>query len=435
VKDRRTGILGSLLASALVCAASSAQAQAPVALDDGHAVAAEGTLVVDPPGVLENDTDALGENLPPTAVAQLLDDVGNGTLILASDGSFSYTPTPGFLGIDTFTYRVVDGGLTSNPATVTLDVSGCAGSLPRLTCWVESEFVAELTALGYATYGESFEEGSIWPLAPDGATSVTDLGIAWTANLAGNELETGSGAAYSGARGVFSIPHGVTSGPLLTPQRDGFIGTSVGTLIGVGGWLRSNTPPAKVQFVLTSPPNPPEVVDFGDPTLSGAHRFFGVIDTRGFSTFEVVETEGVVGDQKLIFADDFTFAVTGAPLCGDGMDNDGDGLSDFPLDPGCLAAASPIEDPQCQDGSDNDGDERIDFDGGESIHGPCSNGFCPPGVSDPDLDGIADPDPQCVDRPWQARERPKACGLGFEIGAVLGPMLAWRRRRLRRRDA
>ena len=56
--------------------------------------------------------------------------------------------------------------------------------------------------------------------------------------------------------------------------------------------------------------------------------------------------------------------------CGDGMDNDGDGLADFPLDPGCTSLDDTTEGdmcpgvgpgcPQCADGVDNDGDGLID---------------------------------------------------------------------------
>ena len=58
------------------------------------------------------------------------------------------------------------------------------------------------------------------------------------------------------------------------------------------------------------------------------------------------------------------------PECLDGTDNDEDGLTDFPDDPGCLAAADPSETEellplevirQCADGADNDGDGMIDF--------------------------------------------------------------------------
>jgi len=58
----------------------------------------------------------------------------------------------------------------------------------------------------------------------------------------------------------------------------------------------------------------------------------------------------------------------GAPpvaQCADGIDNDGDGLTDFPADPGCTDANDDDETDapvfQCSDGIDNDGDTLIDF--------------------------------------------------------------------------
>jgi VCBS repeat-containing protein len=70
-------------------------------------------------GVLANDTDADGD--PLTAV--LVDQPQHGTLVLNSDGSFSYTPQAGFRGNDTFTYRAFDGTANSAPTTVTITVT------------------------------------------------------------------------------------------------------------------------------------------------------------------------------------------------------------------------------------------------------------------------------------------------------------------------
>jgi hypothetical protein len=54
------------------------------------------------------------------------------------------------------------------------------------------------------------------------------------------------------------------------------------------------------------------------------------------------------------------------PQCSDEKDNDGDGLIDFPNDPGCDSPQDDSEvnggsSPQCSDGKDNDGDGRIDY--------------------------------------------------------------------------
>jgi hypothetical protein len=122
----------------------------------------------------------------------------------------------------------------------------------------------------------------------------------------------------------------------------------------------------------------------------------------------------------------------GTLACDNGGDDDGDGLADYPADPGCRDAARDFEDPQCQNGIHDDGDGLVDFDGGESIHGACAGGTCPPGVSDPDGDGVADPDPQCVGRPYRNNERPtSSCGLGLELVLLLPGLAALRARRSR----
>ena len=53
-----------------------------------------------------------------------------------------------------------------------------------------------------------------------------------------------------------------------------------------------------------------------------------------------------------------------AVACSDHLDNDGDGLTDWPNDPGCADLSDPLEtnaDIQCDDGLDNDGDGKVDF--------------------------------------------------------------------------
>src|SRR6476646_9911063 len=53
------------------------------------------------------------------------------------------------------------------------------------------------------------------------------------------------------------------------------------------------------------------------------------------------------------------------PQCSDTVDNDGDGLIDYPDDPGCGDPNDESEDspgkPQCSDGRDNDHDGKIDY--------------------------------------------------------------------------
>ncbi|MDH3969354.1 MAG: cadherin-like domain-containing protein, partial [Rhodospirillales bacterium] len=91
----------------------------PVAVDDSYVTDEDVPLTVTAPGVLANDTDADGDTL----TAALVTDVSNGTLALAADGSFSYTPDANFNGDDTFTYVANDGQADSNVATVTITVN------------------------------------------------------------------------------------------------------------------------------------------------------------------------------------------------------------------------------------------------------------------------------------------------------------------------
>ncbi len=88
------------------------------------------------------------------------------------------------------------------------------------------------------------------------------------------------------------------------------------------------------------------------------------------------------------------YGLSSTPACQNGIDDDGDGLTDFPADPGCASAASVRENPQCNDGIDNDGDHLID-------------------LADPQCGGFA------------ANNRESAgCGL---LGAeALLPLAAWR---------
>jgi titin len=52
----------------------------------------------------------------------LVTDVAHGQLALQPDGSFVYTPTAGYSGPDSFSYRASDGLLHSNPVSVLITV-------------------------------------------------------------------------------------------------------------------------------------------------------------------------------------------------------------------------------------------------------------------------------------------------------------------------
>jgi len=102
--------------------------------------------------------------------------------------------------------------------------------------------------------------------------------------------------------------------------------------------------------------------------------------------------------------------VTLVPRCADGIDNDGDGLIDFPVDPGCSSATDTTEDdPQCSDTMDNDGDLDTDWPADLECSGPDDNSedglaACMDGT-DNDNDGLVDlADPGCLGDPNRRTE-------------------------------
>jgi VCBS repeat-containing protein len=70
-------------------------------------------------GLVANSSDADYDPLTPT----LDTSPQHGSVVIDPDGGFTYTPTGGYVGGDSFTYCVSDGLATSDPATVTLDVT------------------------------------------------------------------------------------------------------------------------------------------------------------------------------------------------------------------------------------------------------------------------------------------------------------------------
>jgi hypothetical protein len=122
------------------------------------------------------------------------------------------------------------------------------------------------------------------------------------------------------------------------------------------------------------------------------------------------------------------------PQCSNGKDDDGDGLIDFPDDPGCVSPQDDSEDsppsPQCADGRDNDNDGKIDFPADPGCFAPnqdsevddCPNGpTCPQCADGIDNDGNglidfpADPGCSSASDTDEYTENLQACGPDVHI--------------------
>ncbi|MCA9200274.1 MAG: tandem-95 repeat protein, partial [Planctomycetales bacterium] len=130
---------------------------APEAADDSYTIDSDQTLTVSVgDGVLANDSDQ--ENNPITAI---LDQApANGSVTLNADGSFTYTPNALFSGTDFFTYVADDGTSSSEPATVTIDVTSPTGQLVTVAAAQDATLYEDLTGSQANGAGEFLFVGS-----------------------------------------------------------------------------------------------------------------------------------------------------------------------------------------------------------------------------------------------------------------------------------
>jgi uncharacterized repeat protein (TIGR01451 family) len=94
---------------------------APIAVDDAF-TGDEGAPI--PGNVTGNDTPG---NISSTYT--LVSQPANGTVVMNADGSFTYTPNPGFVGPDSFPYLLCDADGDCDTAVVTINVTPLAGKL------------------------------------------------------------------------------------------------------------------------------------------------------------------------------------------------------------------------------------------------------------------------------------------------------------------
>jgi hypothetical protein len=202
----------------------------------------------------------------------------------------------------------------------------------------EALFLANLA--GYTVISESFENNAVWApsrnsiVMPGSTPSVTSQGIVWSSNYSSNNIATGTvgGSAPDGQFAIYSLPHGMTgdSGlycdsaedpniPLECFQNDGLkIASENGSAIyALGGRVDSNTGIPKITFHLdgidiNADPinNIDNIQREGD--VANNWDFIGVIDAAGFNSAEIRELRGKDFQQVLLFADDFSIAVSPA---------------------------------------------------------------------------------------------------------------------------
>ncbi len=138
----------------------------PLAVDDAAATSIDTPVVVD---VLANDIDVDGPSLTVSAVG-----AASSGAAVHNGGEVTYTPNPGFVGMDSFTYAVDDGTGAGSTGTVTVDVQEASQAGYALRFDGSNDFVriAE-TANVFGSGWEGSKSLTMW-VKPTGVASVPD---------------------------------------------------------------------------------------------------------------------------------------------------------------------------------------------------------------------------------------------------------------------
>lgn len=203
-------------------AAPPVQPVAPTAVDDHYSVQQDTQLVIDAAsGLLANDSDGGNSGFAVDGVTA----AQSGTMIAAVDGSFVYTPAPGFVGAVHMLYSNLAGGIGSNFANIYIVVTA-APVVPPV------------------------DPGPVMPIAnADSYTTPMDTPL--SVDVAGGLLANDSNA-------VSVAENDILAGLALTPQGDfvytppaGFVGTVTFNYTVTDGITPSL--PSTVTIVVTAP--------------------------------------------------------------------------------------------------------------------------------------------------------------------------------------
>ena len=100
----------------------------PLGTSDQFTMDQLSSITLDPNDLTLNDSDPDGDGL-----AFIVDTTpANGTLVVQPDGTLRYTPDETFAGVDTFTYIVTDGQLSSSPIEIEIFVNPLAAPPPTV---------------------------------------------------------------------------------------------------------------------------------------------------------------------------------------------------------------------------------------------------------------------------------------------------------------
>ncbi|MBT2557153.1 cadherin-like domain-containing protein [Hymenobacter sp. ISL-91] len=309
-----------------------------VTSDDSNEVPANGTKTGN---VILNDDNP--DNLANTGfTVQVVSDVAHGTLTLNANGSYTYTPTAGYIGPDEFTYRVRTPGKTpefSNNSTVRLNVynsSQVCGIGTGTNLLVNPSFtqgnVGFTSAYGYV----ADNSGITTELNPEALYAVG----ANAANYHGSFAGTGR----TGAGDNFMIVNGSQNLSVVYQQT---INVQPNTYYSFSAWANSVNPqsPAQLGFVINGK-STSNVTTLGTTT---AYQQIADLWFSGSSTTAVFEVRDVNKDTggNDFGLDDLYFGTCAVGLTANnvsnrGLSNEAPATSILPMSATAASGTSPV---------------------------------------------------------------------------------------------
>ncbi len=178
--------------TALVTLTVSPVNDAPVLADAPHTTLEDTPLVLD---LLAQAADVDSA----TFSVQIVDGPAHGVLALNLDGAYTYTPTADFNGVDSFTYRVNDGDLDSNLATVMITVASVndapQGTSVSVTTLEDTPYVFQVMDFGFTDTSDAL--ASMAGANSFAAVVIGSLPLAGSLTLNGQTVVAGESIAVA----------------------------------------------------------------------------------------------------------------------------------------------------------------------------------------------------------------------------------------------
>ncbi|HRT09453.1 MAG TPA: Ig-like domain-containing protein, partial [Candidatus Paceibacterota bacterium] len=232
----------------------------PLVTRDEYSVDEDTVLTLPAPGVLANDSGVFGTNY---SVA-LVTGPTNGTLILNTNGGFTYTPATNYYGPDSFVYQASDGQTNLGTALVSIQVNEVNDppvlpTLPNLTIDELTPLVVTNTATDLDVPAQTLTYALISP--PAGAQIDSNGVITWTPSEAQGPTNatirtrvTDSGTPPRSATNSFVVTvNEVNTPPTLPVQPDVELVESA-TLVVTNAAFDPDLPPNPLSYTLLTAP-------------------------------------------------------------------------------------------------------------------------------------------------------------------------------------